>query len=107
MRDADPVTAAGTPDRSAHVLSGYSDQRDMTGGSAMISATYRVSGMTCEHCVRAVTAELNDLAGVTRVTVDLVPGGVSAVTVSSEAPLAGPDVEAALAEAGGYRLTGS
>jgi len=73
----------------------------------MISATYRVSGMTCEHCVRAVTAELNDLAGVTDVTVAMVPGGTSAVTVSSEAPLAGPDVEAALDEAGGYRLTAS
>lgn len=73
----------------------------------MISATYRVSGMTCEHCVRAVTAELTDLAGVTGVTVDLVPGGTSAVTVSSEAPLTGQDVGAALDEAGGYRLTGS
>ena len=73
----------------------------------MISATYRVSGMTCEHCVRAVTAELNGLAGVTGVTVDLVPGGTSGVTVSSEAPLDGQDVAAALDEAGGYRLTGS
>jgi copper chaperone len=73
----------------------------------MVSATYRVSGMTCEHCVRAVTAELNDLAGVTGVTVGLVPGGTSAVTVSSEAPLAGQDVQAALDEAGGYRLAGT
>lgn len=73
----------------------------------MNSATYRVSGLTCEHCVRAVTAELNDVAGVTGVAVDLVPGGTSAVTVSSEAPLAERDVAAALDEAGGYRLTGS
>jgi copper chaperone CopZ len=72
----------------------------------MISATYQVSGMTCEHCVRAVTAELADLAGVTGVTVDLVPGGTSAVTVSSERPLAGQDVAAALDEAGDYQLTG-
>jgi copper chaperone len=70
----------------------------------MISTTYQVSGMTCEHCVRAVAAELADLDGVTGVTVDLVPGGRSAVRVSSEAPLAGQDVAAALDEAGDYRL---
>ena len=70
----------------------------------MISATYQVTGMTCEHCTRAVTEELTALAGVTGVTVDLVPGGTSAVTVSSEAPLAGPAVAAALDEAGDYRL---
>ena len=40
-------------------------------------------------------------------TVDLVPGGTSAVTVSSEAPLAGPAVAAALDEAGDYRLAGT
>ena len=36
----------------------------------MISATYQVTGMTCEHCARAVTEELTLLAGVTGVTVD-------------------------------------
>ena len=70
----------------------------------MISATYQVTGMTCEHCTRAVTEELTALAGVTGVTVDLVPGGTSAVTVSSEAPLDGKAVAAALDEAGDYRL---
>jgi copper chaperone len=72
----------------------------------MMAATYRVSGMTCEHCVRAVTAELSDLAGVTGVTADLMPDGTSAVTVSGETPLDGQAVVAALEEAGGYRLTG-
>jgi copper chaperone len=70
----------------------------------MISATYQVTGMTCEHCTRAVTDELMALAGVTGVTVDLVPGGTSAVTVSSEAPLDGQAVATALDEAGDYRL---
>ena len=46
----------------------------------MASATYRVTGMTCGHCVRAVSAELTGLGGVTGVSVDLVPGGTSAVT---------------------------
>jgi copper chaperone len=52
----------------------------------MTSAIYQVTGMTCEHCVRAVTGELTNLGGVSDVRVDLVPGGVSAVTVTSEAP---------------------
>jgi copper chaperone CopZ len=70
----------------------------------MISATYQVTGMTCEHCTRAVSEELTALDGVTGVSVDLVPGGTSAVTVSSEAPVAEQAVAAALDEAGDYRL---
>jgi copper chaperone CopZ len=77
---------------------------DATGGDAMISATYQVTGMTCEHCTRAVSEELTALDGVTGVSVDLVPGGTSAVTVSSEAPVAEQAVAAALDEAGDYRL---
>ena len=73
----------------------------------MASATYRVTGMTCGHCVRAVSAELTGLGGVTGVSVDLVPGGTSAVTVTSEAPLDGQAVAAALDEAGDYRLAGN
>jgi copper chaperone len=73
----------------------------------MTSTTYQVSGMTCEHCVRAVSGELKQLSGVSDVTVHLVPGGVSAVTVSSQAPLAGQAVAVALDEAGGYRLAGN
>ena len=73
----------------------------------MASATYQITGMTCEHCARAVTTELTGLAGVTGVSVDLVPGGTSAVTVSSEAPLDGRAVAAALDEAGEYRLAGN
>jgi copper chaperone len=71
----------------------------------MASATYHVTGMTCGHCTRAVTAELSALDGVTGVTVDLVPGGASAVTVTSTAPLAGEAIAGALDEAGGYRLS--
>ena len=73
----------------------------------MASATYRVTGMTCEHCVRAVSVELTGLGGVTGVSVDLVPGGTSAVTVTSDAPLAEQAVAAALDEAGDYRLAGN
>ena len=72
----------------------------------MISATYRVTGMTCEHCVRAVTEELARLDGVREVRVELVPEGSSAVTVTSDGPLPADAVAAALDEAGDYRLAG-
>jgi copper chaperone len=70
----------------------------------MTSATYEVTGMTCEHCARAVTSEVAGLDGVRSVTVELVPGGVSAVTVTSDPPLTAEAVSTALDEAGGYRL---
>jgi len=73
----------------------------------MTSATYQVTGMTCEHCVRAVTGELRGLDGVREVTVELVREGSSAVTVTSEAPLPVGAVAAALDEAGDYRLAAS
>jgi copper chaperone CopZ len=73
----------------------------------MATATYQVTGMTCEHCVHAVTEELGGLAGVTAVSVDLVPAGNSAVTVTSDTPLARAAVVAALDEAGDYQLAGS
>jgi copper chaperone len=70
----------------------------------MTSVTYLVTGMTCEHCVHAVTGELKELDGVHEVTVDLHPEGTSAVTVSSEQPVPDEAVAAALDEAGDYRL---
>jgi copper chaperone len=73
----------------------------------MTSATYQVTGMTCEHCVRAVTSELASVPGVSAVTVALVPGGESAVTVTSDAPLGAEAVAAALDEAGAYHLATS
>jgi copper chaperone len=70
----------------------------------MATTTYTVTGLTCEHCVRAVTAELSGLDGVSGVSVALTPGGKSAVTVTSAAPLPRQAVAAALDEAGDYRL---
>ena len=72
----------------------------------MTTATYQVTGMTCEHCAHAVTGELKHLDGVSHVRVDLNPGGESAVTVSSAAPLTAGAVAAALDEAGDYHLAG-
>ena len=34
-------------------------------------ATYRVDGMTCDHCRAAITAEVAQVAGVAAVDVDL------------------------------------
>jgi copper chaperone CopZ len=70
----------------------------------MTTATYQVTGMTCGHCAHAVTGELKSLEGVSDVRVDLNPGGESAVTISSAAPLTAEAVAAALDEAGDYHL---
>ena len=66
--------------------------------------SYAVSGMTCGHCAGAVTSELNALAAVTDVQVQLVAGGTSMVTVTSTQPLDEAQVAAALDEAGDYQL---
>ena len=67
------------------------------------TTTIKVTGMTCGHCVSAVTEELTQLPGVTDVVVDLVAGGTSPVTVTSEQPLDDAAVAAAVDEAG-YEL---
>ena len=66
----------------------------------MTTATYKVQGMTCDHCVHAVTTELSGIDGVTEVDVDLAAG---TATVTSEAPLDQSVVAAAVDEAG-YEL---
>jgi copper chaperone len=69
----------------------------------MTTQVFKVSGMTCEHCVASVTEELTEIPGVAAVNVELVPGEVSAVTVESEALLDADAVRAAIDEAG-YEL---
>jgi len=70
----------------------------------MTSSSYRVTGMTCGHCVNAVSGQLKTLDGVSDVAVDLDPAGISVVTVTSAQPLPPEQVSAALDEAGDYRL---
>lgn len=65
-----------------------------------VTATYTVTGMTCGHCVQAVTGELKHLPGVDDVQIDLPTG---AVTVTSADPLPDDAVRAAVDEAG-YEL---
>ena len=68
----------------------------------MTEATYSVTGMTCDHCVRAVEGEVGKIAGVASVTVDLAAGQV---TLRSEEPVDPAVVRAAVEEAG-YEVTG-
>jgi copper chaperone len=42
----------------------------------MSTTTYQVTGMTCGHCVQAVTSEVSAIDGVTDVQVDLESGRV-------------------------------
>jgi copper chaperone CopZ len=71
--------------------------------SSTSTTTWTVSGMTCEHCVAAVTEEVGAVPGVTAVQVDLATG---ALTVTSETALEESTVAAAVDEAG-YRLAGA
>ena len=63
-------------------------------------STYKVAGMTCGHCVSAVTMELSLLPTVTAVDVDLEAGQVA---VTSDAELSEAQVATAIDEAG-YEL---
>jgi copper chaperone CopZ len=67
----------------------------------MVESTYTVEGMSCDHCVAAVTSGLAALPGVTGVDVDLASGRVHVV---SETPLGDTAVRAAVEEAG-YEVT--
>ena len=58
---------------------------------------YVVSGMTCAHCVHAVTEEVSGLPGATDVTVDLTSG---ALTVVSVADIPFSDIDRAVDEPG-------
>lgn len=58
-----------------------------------------VSGMTCDHCVQAVTKAVRSTAGATDVDVDIeLQSGL--VTVSSSNPIDRDAVEAAIVDEG-------
>lgn len=67
------------------------------------TTTFTVAGMTCGHCVAAVTEEVSKLHNVTDVAIDLASG---AVTIQSVGPVEPAAVAAAVDEAG-YEVTGS
>ncbi|MEC5185676.1 copper chaperone [Cryobacterium sp. MP_3.1] len=67
------------------------------------SSTFQVAGMTCSHCVASVTTEIGRVAGTDSISVNLAPGGLSLVTVSSSSPVDPAAIAAAIDEAG-YEL---
>ncbi len=66
----------------------------------MNSSTYAVQGMTCDHCVNAVTEEVTKIEGVTEVNIDLHPGELSQVHVTSAAQINDQELDSAIQEAG-------
>ncbi len=62
------------------------------------TSTYRVDGMTCDHCARAVRSEVAEVPGVVDVDVDLaartmtVTGDVDAAAVRAAVESAGYEV---------------
>lgn len=62
--------------------------------------SYPVTGLTCDHCVASVTEELEELTGVRDVSIHLVAGGTSTVTITREQPLTDDAVRTAVAAAG-------
>jgi copper chaperone CopZ len=73
----------------------------------MTTQTFPVTGLTCGHCVGAITSEMSVLAGVTDVQVDLVVEGTSTLRVTADAALTDDEVAVALDEAGEYKLAAS
>ena len=100
-RDTRPPPCGGPGDNVALGLRPTKDKDHQ-----MNTSTYTVTGMTCGHCVGAVTKELSGVPGVTEVVIELVPDGLSMVAVSSGGPLAEDAVRAAIDEAG-YELAGT
>ena len=70
----------------------------------MTIQTFAVTGLTCDHCVHAVSEEIGALPGVSGVSVDLAAGGTSTVRVTTADELTDDQVAAALDEAGEYHL---
>ena len=70
----------------------------------MSTQTFPVTGLTCGHCVGAITSELSVLAGVTDVQIDLVVEGTSTLRVTADKALTDDEVAVALEEAGEYKL---
>lgn len=62
-----------------------------------VTSTYTVTGMTCAHCVQAVSSEISEIPGVAGVQIDLASG---VVTVTSAGPLDEESVRTAVDEAG-------
>lgn len=66
----------------------------------MSTVTVTVTGMTCGHCATSVREEVESIAGVTAVDVDVASGKV---TIDSQAQIGTDAIRGAIEEAG-YQL---
>lgn len=87
----------GNPSSTHHTIQLTTKERIM---SQTITTNVNVSGMTCGHCISSVSEELEALSGVEEVSVDLNPGGLSTVTITSTSALSPSEIGEAVAEAG-------
>jgi len=71
----------------------------------MSTVVVDVQGMTCQHCVKVVTSEIEGIEGVTGVSIALEPEGTSQVTVEAESNVSADALKDAIAEAG-YDMVG-
>jgi len=75
------------------------------GSTKPVTQAYDIAGMTCGHCVGAVTDELRALSSVSDVHIDLGAGGTSTAVITSTSAVPAADAAAAGDEAG-YQLIG-
>lgn len=59
-----------------------------------------VEGMTCGHCVNAVTEELSKISGVTSVHIELNTDAPTPVNIVADTDISDADITAAVEEAG-------
>lgn len=90
----------GNPASTHHTIQLTTREHAMGHNTTTITTNVSVSGMTCGHCVHSVSEELEAIAGVENVDVDLNSGGVSTVTITSTEELSSADISEAVAEAG-------
>ncbi|GBD16344.1 Copper chaperone CopZ [bacterium HR26] len=63
----------------------------------MVQRVYRVPDVSCQHCVRAITSELEKIPGVQSVRVDL---DTKLVTVAADESVSDEQIRAGIEEAG-------
>lgn len=76
----------------------------LTAPAAETGVEYSVEGLTCGGCVASVQRSVSAVDGVESATVDLVPGGVSRLTITGSAE---PSAVKDAVTAAGYSLTNS
>jgi copper chaperone len=60
----------------------------------------KVAGMTCDHCVKAVTEELSKISGVTGINIELNTDTPTPVNIVADIDISNADITAAIEEAG-------